>query len=219
MAIVDNACFGLRASGNLGDLNYYISRGRQIARSRKTTSGTPTAKQIVIQGYLTAAVAYWTSTLTQAQREAWVEYAERTKYRDRLGRLRSLPAYNVFVKHYVRSKNLGTTPITDPPCDLTPYAFDSYEIVYYSGIQKFYARPGGWYSTDRPDGWEWWMAGPFDSINRTAQNNEYYFEAYNTGFSWKYSGVKVNNKYYWHRIRWTMGDGRHGNWIEFRKAS
>ena len=219
MALVDNACFGMRASGNLGDLNYYISRGRQIARARKTTSGTPTAAQIVIQGYLSAAVTYWTNTLTATQRQRWVEYARSVKFPDRLGRYRCIPAYNLFIKMYIRAKNLGTSPRVLPPTDVLNYGFDGYYCIWVGALNQFRVKPEGWFSSERPDGMEWWYAGPFDSENRTAQENEFYFDKYWTGFSYKFGSVVTGSKWYWHRIRWTMADGRHGNWIQWQAES
>jgi len=219
MAIIDNPGFGLRASGNLGGICYYISRGRQVVRTAKPATPATSTKQVIIQGYLTLAVTAWQTTLSQAQRDAWREYASRVRFRDRLGRLRNIPAYNLFVKFFIRASNLGQTPISDPPADHIVAGFTSYYSDWVDALSYFRALPWLWFGDNDSDGFEWWMAGPFDYEGRQAQENEFYFEKYKAGTGITVSGTKVHDKYYWHRIRWVMNDGRHGNWIQWQLKS
>lgn len=74
-----------QASGSIGGTTYSHNRGGMYRRARTIPTNPNSPRQQAVRSYLAAAVAAWSGTLTDAERESWEAWAANTPTTDRLG--------------------------------------------------------------------------------------------------------------------------------------
>lgn len=119
MALIKFGGGVLDMRGSIGGNVFSRNRYGSYVRQRTKPVNPNTARQQAVRNYLTSLVEHWRSTLTQAQRDAWMVYADSISMQNSLGEQIKLSGYN----HYIRSNqailNVSGTRVDDAPTDLT----------------------------------------------------------------------------------------------------
>lgn len=215
MGIVENPALSTRASGNVCGINYTSWRGLAIARCAWTGTVPNTAKQVTIQGFLTAVSQDWGQTLSAAQRDRWAAVAKDIRWVDRLGRSYIPSGYQHFMKLNMRRRVMGLVIMQEPPgAQEKPYA-NVLSFFINLGIPRLDVRLRLGVGIDI-DGYgvEYFKAGPFDSGGRRAIAGEWRFLAREVPPSDYSDFAVVLNKWYWYRGRSISEFGDVGNWFE-----
>lgn len=211
MAIVKAPALSLDASGNLGGINYTRWRGRAIARSSWSPTIPNTTLQVVIQGYLSTAVTNWGTILTQANRDAWNEYAARQVVVDRLGIERAPSGYNLYISRQIQSLRASGPVLFEPPGILPQVMPTDFVMQQRANPGQIRMRFTGYQTTERADRVEYGVSMPYDTEARNPTSEEWRFVGFVTGTGFKnFNGVA--GKWYWGRGRMYWLDGRVTNW-------
>lgn len=88
---------GSQFSGSVGGVTAARNAGGQYLRNRTVPVNPNTNRQQVVRQAFSAAAAEW-KALTEAQREAWVSYADQTPVLNRLGETITLSGFGMFVR-------------------------------------------------------------------------------------------------------------------------
>lgn len=211
MAIVKGPCHSELASGNMGSVCYSRWRGRAIARDVWSGTVPNTSGQVEVQSYLTEAVNKWRNVLTLEQAEAWRSFAEEHPVVDRLGDIRASTGFNRFVSLWVRARCFGQTGVLDPPGSTIVSTPTYMELKWWT--YRFGVRLRDWMTSENTDLVDYWIAGPYDSVNRRALDQEYRQWLTTSAMGTRYWVPPTEDKWYWFRGRWAMNDGRAGNWL------
>lgn len=119
MALVIPGLVG-KISGVLGGGELAIAGGRVIAKRQKRRQGPATWRQMRAYSYHAKAIAHWKG-LSAEDRLAWSIAAETRLRRDRLGTLRSVNGFQLFM---TMPHNWGYTGVENwqdvPPTEMTP---------------------------------------------------------------------------------------------------
>lgn len=113
-----------KASGSYGGVTASHNRYGQYFRQRSTPVNPDSARQQTVRSIFAAVAVLWSSTLTQAQRDAWNLYGNTVDMINRVGDTIHLSGFN----HYIRSNSLrlrmleprvdaGPTTLTLPATD------------------------------------------------------------------------------------------------------
>lgn len=105
-------------SGSMGGLTASHNRGGRYFRERIVPTDPMTPRQVTMRSVMADLVTHWTSQLTQAERDAWENYAENTPQTDQMGQVNYLTGQQAFIKANAAKVNsnlrLGTTfPIVE----------------------------------------------------------------------------------------------------------
>lgn len=106
-------------SGSLAGLTASRNKGGMYFRARAVPTNPGSAQQTVIRNQLATLVAFWSSVLTQAQRDGWADYAANVPVQNPLGASINLSGQQM----YVRS-NVARVQATLPRVDDAPTVFD-----------------------------------------------------------------------------------------------
>lgn len=207
MGIVDGPAMSLRASGNVGSLCYAGWRGQFVARGKSSLICPMTTPQEKAQDAVGAAAQGWGSTLTEAERKFWEEYAKSQRLINRLGLRWQPTGYQIYMKRSVSAILIGgslqtTPPVTDPgvhPSSVTAVASSTLgevdlEMTFIAGMEQ-------------PEIMWVFRAGPFDSGGRKAQRPEYFeVKQVISPYQWTDTGL-TSGKYYWYMLRWALLTG------------
>ena len=87
------------ASGSMGQVTASHNRGGLYLKQRVVPTNPKTSRQNTVRTLMAQLMVLWSSTLTEAQREAWALYASNVQVLDTLGVPRNITGVN----HYVRS--------------------------------------------------------------------------------------------------------------------
>lgn len=98
-------------SGKVGGVVFSRNRGGAYAKTFTVPTQPNTPRQIAARGALALAARRWVSTITNAQRETWENYAASTPVINRLGDERFLTGQQFFVRDqsYFQSPALFNT--------------------------------------------------------------------------------------------------------------
>ncbi len=108
-------------SGSLNGSVFSHNRGGQYARNRSIPANPATTRQGEVRTSLTVLSLQWGQVLTQAQRDAWSNYAASTPVTNRLGDQTTLSGIAQYTKtNQFRTSTLGAVPINDPPAPAAP---------------------------------------------------------------------------------------------------
>ena len=86
-------------SGSIGGLTGYQGKGGLTLRARAIPTDPCSDRQALVRSVVAFLIARWSETLTQDQRDAWAEYADKVELTGPLGDLRKVSGMN----HYIRS--------------------------------------------------------------------------------------------------------------------
>lgn len=108
-----------QTSGSLDGTVFSHNRGGRYTRVRATPINPNTPQQQAVRGFMSTLTNLWLSTLTQAQRDGWDEYALQVPLLDRLGEPRNVGGIGM----YCRS-NIPRLQAAEPRVDPPPTTFD-----------------------------------------------------------------------------------------------
>lgn len=108
-----------QASGSLGGTTFSRNAGGMYVRNRAIPVNPNTTTQQAIRNCFASANAAWTTTLTDAQRQSWADYAAAVTVKNKLGDQTNITGQNMFVRSYVPTLHAGGTPVLDGPTVLT----------------------------------------------------------------------------------------------------
>ena len=112
-----------QASGSLAGNTFSRNRGGQYIRSRATPVNPNTAQQIAVRGAFSDLAALWSTTLTQAQRDAWNTYAANVPVLNRLGDSIFLTGFNMYLRSNTPRMQAGLPRVDDGPVNFTLGSF------------------------------------------------------------------------------------------------
>lgn len=85
-------------SGKMGAVVASHNAGGQYFRRRSIPTNPNTARQQTTRSVMGGLAQYWSSDLTESERNAWREYAANTPYTDRVGETITMSGLNAFVR-------------------------------------------------------------------------------------------------------------------------
>lgn len=113
MAKVRDPLHSVDASGVVGSDVHVSRRGSHIVRKRPSTTVTNTAAQIAIRSHTAACNVRWRA-LTQAQRNAWAEWADRLDLVNVVGAKKTITGHDAYIKTNVLLRR-GSFAFRDTP--------------------------------------------------------------------------------------------------------
>ena len=114
MALVKEPAGSYQAVGSVGRTTFAIQKGACTARRRSYPSNPGSSRQTAVRSTLASAAAAW-ALLTTGNRANWEVYAAANPEMDRLGNLRTLSGFNMFVRAYCVCDDIGFGNPDDPP--------------------------------------------------------------------------------------------------------
>jgi hypothetical protein len=111
--IYGNAVQDARGKNN-GNV-YSKNRFGPYVRTKVTPVNRRTAFQTAVRASFTNLTKYWGSTLTEAQRQAWIAFANITPFRNIFGESRQLTGHQYFIKLNAALANIGVALVATPP--------------------------------------------------------------------------------------------------------
>lgn len=119
MVLIQGGPFGSgNASGSLGSSTFSHNRFGQYIRQRTKPVNPQSVRQTAMRASLAALTAYWSQTLTAANRGAWDAYAAAVSWKNRLGETIKLTGFNHFIRSNAQLLAIGETPISAGPTTL-----------------------------------------------------------------------------------------------------
>lgn len=124
------------ASGSVAGLTYSRNRGGQYTRARAVPTNPDTIFQQNARAALAANSQDW-ADLTDAQRQAWREWAKQNPVTNALGDSITLSGHQAFVGINSRLDNDGAATLTDPPIVNAPAALNTLTFTADIGTGNF----------------------------------------------------------------------------------
>jgi hypothetical protein len=134
-----------KASGSIAGLTYSHNKGGMYARSRVTPTDPASSRQNVVRVLFGTLAAYWTTTLTQAERDAWDLYGDNVAMTNRLGETIYLSGQQHFIRANTPRTQAGITVLETAP---TNYNLGSYTAPTISSAQDDDSVSMGFTNTD-----------------------------------------------------------------------
>ena len=104
--------------GSVADLTFSANAGGAYIRSKVTPLNPQTAKQMAARARLAAFASEYSHTLTDNQREGWIDIAKRVPYTNIFGDKRYLNGIAMYCKVNCLLSLVGATTLTDAPNNL-----------------------------------------------------------------------------------------------------
>ena len=120
MAVIRTASIVADIRGSVGDVTYSRNLGGAYVKAKWIPSGAPTQPQLDSQAALTALSQYWDTTVTEAQRICWRNYAQAHPRPGRFGDLRRTTGYHAFLRHNLPWARYTTASLIDDPPTAEP---------------------------------------------------------------------------------------------------
>lgn len=105
--------------GSVADITFSTNRGGAYIRSKVTPLNPKTTAQASVRQVLADLTKAWGGTLTDEQRAAWTNFADRVPYRDVFGNSRRLTGIAMFVKVNSRLVMAAWPRLDTPPLKLS----------------------------------------------------------------------------------------------------
>jgi hypothetical protein len=103
------------ARGSIGGQTHSRNRYGAYVRARTTPINPNSTRQSAIRAVVADVSAYWSDTLTIAQRAAWAVFAAAVSAKNKLGETIYLSGFNQFVKSNIALVNGGKAMVTTGP--------------------------------------------------------------------------------------------------------
>lgn len=103
---------GGQASGSVGGVTASHNRFGTYLRNRSVPVNPNSSRQQVARNRFTTAAGRWSSILTQAQRDAWILYADNVDWINRIGQTVNLTGLNMYLRS-VTAELAAALPIVD----------------------------------------------------------------------------------------------------------
>jgi hypothetical protein len=110
------------ARGRIGGLIHNTWRGISYAKSSSSPAQPRSKLQLQMRAWTTMLVRYWGTTLTDAERVFWNDYASTHSKIDWTGNARRLTGLNWFVLCNIGRLRMALTVVTTPPAVAAPNA-------------------------------------------------------------------------------------------------
>ncbi len=104
-----------QASGSIGGLTYSHNRGGLYTRARSIPTNPNSTEQQTVRAAFGSLSQRWTQTITQAQRDAWENYAALTPVTNRLGDELILSGQQMYVRCNTVRVQGGIAEVDDGP--------------------------------------------------------------------------------------------------------
>lgn len=146
------------ARGKVGGLSYNTWRGISTVKTCGSPANQQTAARIEARRKLIYYSQRW-QTITQAQRNAWIAYADAHLVLDWTGNPVRLTGHQMYVGLSVNAERAGATPSDDPPAIVGPLPLPSFTATYDVGTgDVIFASDYDGYTTDHFV--DIWVSGP-----------------------------------------------------------
>lgn len=133
--------FATSQSGSLAGITASHNRGGQYLRNRTIPTDPASSFQTARRNVFRTLVTRWTNTLTQAQRDSWITYADNTPFVNALGDPLILTGQNAYIGSNTLRVQAGIAQVATAPAifercaigELTPIAdaaADEFEIEF-----------------------------------------------------------------------------------------
>lgn len=122
-----------QASGSIGGATFGSNKGGLFVRSRAIPTNPNTQAQQAARNAMRDAVGRWTTTLTQAQRDAWATYAQNTPVVDVFGDSKLRSGQQMYIRSNAPRIRFGITPVDDAPSTFNLGSFTPITITIASG--------------------------------------------------------------------------------------
>ena len=119
-------------SGSIGGLTASHNKGGQYLRRRSVPTNPNTLRQQLVRSILGGLVNTWSDDLTDAERQAWRDYAQNTPVTDSLGQSMTLSGLNMFVRSNSALAQVVANPglgVSLPVLEAAPVVFNTGEPV------------------------------------------------------------------------------------------
>jgi len=214
VALVISPANSMKASGDLGAINYTHIRGIQIARSKYTSIQPNSGSQATMQGNLSTAVYIWRDVLTDEQIQLWNQAAAEQRFINRMGNPFIPSGFSYFMRIYLRLYAAGLTPAKTPPRDtiaVKPMNLTSTITTSPPNVQLSMKDYSG--SALSVTKIQINRAGPYEGYSRRPQLNDFRILSYTASSTYDDSTVILGRVYYY-RVRWLRSSGKMGNTIQ-----
>lgn len=115
-------------SGSLGGLTASHNAGGAYFRRRSVPTNPNTSRQQTVRALVGTLVAAWSDELTEAERQAWRDYAANTPFTDTLGQSITMSGLNSYIKSNVARMQFAVGAGVSPNSvrlDAAPVIFDT----------------------------------------------------------------------------------------------
>jgi len=119
MALVKFGAMIADARGSIGGTVFARNRGGAYVRNRTTPINPQSTRQTAVRSLLASLTNLWSTTLTQAQRDAWTLYATNVPLVNSLGESRNVTGINMYVRANSLILDTGGTRADDAPTIFT----------------------------------------------------------------------------------------------------
>lgn len=126
MAIIQPILGPMR--GRLGANVFAHNKGGDYVRLGTTPTNPQTSRQQTTRQVLGAYSAFWTSNLTQANRDAWDAYAAANPVKNSLGQDILISGLAWYVKCCARLSDAGLSTPAEPPTEAAPSGFTTLSV-------------------------------------------------------------------------------------------
>lgn len=124
-------------SGKIGGNVFAANKGGQYVRQRRVPTNPGSVDQSNVRAVFAALATHWSSILTDAQREAWDQFAANVSVQNRVGMTIYLSGMNWFVHVNTLQFRVGGSLIDDAPSVYSLAAFNPIAVVYHTGTGDF----------------------------------------------------------------------------------
>lgn len=119
MALIQYGSTITDARGSIAGVTYSRNKGGAYTRARVAPINRNTPRQAAVRTSFGTLSKMWTSGLAPTDRTAWTAFAQANPVVNKLGASTILSGLAMFMSLNQVLNNIGGTPITDPPPDLT----------------------------------------------------------------------------------------------------
>lgn len=119
-------------AGSIGGNTFSRNKGGQYVRQRSIPTQPDSARQSKVRGILSQLSRGWSNTLTQAQRDQWVTWAQTHPVLDTFGNAVLLTGHQAYIGLNARLVDAGATATTTPPSSLGPSSFTTMSATFAS---------------------------------------------------------------------------------------
>jgi hypothetical protein len=118
-----------QVSGSVGGITGAHNQGGLYFRSRSVPTNPQSPQQTAIRNALSSLATAWSSTLSQAERDAWETYNQNVQLTDALGEPRSVGAIGMYNRSNVSRIQAGLPRVDDGPTTFDLGSFTNVSIA------------------------------------------------------------------------------------------
>ncbi len=119
-----------QVSGSIGGTTFSRNKGGQYMRNRAVPTNPNTALQQAVRENFATRVAEYSTTLTQIQRDGWIDYAQDNPILNALGQSILLTGQQWYIRLNTVLDQAGLTSVADaPPLGANPIPDEDFEIT------------------------------------------------------------------------------------------